>query len=214
MFEEMLRYYRLENWRVIIKKNLLSKCITNKSRKIFIKNDCLFSEDRVRALIIHEVETHLLTAENGLKQQYKLFNVGFANYLPTQEGLAIYNVCASDQTNSDDANSNSLADAIYLATQMSFSDLYKALRAKKLTRHSALNIAIRVKRGLTDTSIPGALTKDYCYYSGKKIVQEFVKNGGDLSELYLGKFSIKDLPLIKQIADPIIPPILPKWFNK
>ncbi|MGL5831266.1 MAG: tyrosine/phenylalanine carboxypeptidase domain-containing protein [Candidatus Altimarinota bacterium] len=214
MFEEMLRYYRLENWRVIIKKNLLSKCITNKSRKIFIKNDCLFSEDRVRALIIHEVETHLLTAENGLKQQYKLFNVGFANYLPTQEGLAIYNVCASDQTNSDDANSNSLADAIYLATQLSFADLYQALRTKKLTRHSALNIAIRVKRGLTDTSIPGALTKDYCYYSGKKIVQEFVKNGGDLSELYLGKFSIKDLPLIKQIADPIIPPILPKWFNK
>lgn len=214
MFEEMLKYYRLENWRVIIKKNLLSKCITNKSRRIFIKNDCLFSEDRARALVIHEIETHLLTAENGLKQQYKLFNVGFANYLPTQEGLAIYNVCASDQTNSDDANSNSLADAIYLANQLSFADLYQSLRNKKLTRHSALNIAIRVKRGLTDTSLPGALTKDYCYYSGKKIVQEFVKSGGDLSELYLGKFSIKDLPLIKQIADPLIPPILPKWFNR
>ena len=45
-------------------------------------------DQRLRGTIAHEIETHIFTTENGLRQPYRIFSYGFANFLFIQEGLA------------------------------------------------------------------------------------------------------------------------------
>lgn len=213
IFEETLNDYGLNDWRVAISDKILARCITNKNKKILIKSNSIFSEERVKALIIHEIETHLLTAENGHRQKYKLFNYGFANYLATQEGLAMHNVLSNSDLKSEEGHKEKLTESIHLSQTMSFAELFNDLRNKNLTQKSALDICIRVKRGMTDTSQGGAFTKDYSYYSGKKIIRNFLDQGGDLRDLYHGKYNLSDLPVIKTISLFQIPPLLPKWLK-
>jgi len=214
IFEAKLSEYNLNDWRVILKENLVANCVTNKDKKIFIKKSSLFSQKRVKSLIIHEIETHLLTAENGIRQKYKLFNRGFANYWTTQEGLAIYNSEAQSGESDDDfSQKTGLAEAIYLALHSPFSEVYSKLKERGLTGDNAFRMALRVKRGLTDTAKPGAFTKDYLYYRGRLEVKEFIENGGELKDLYYGKFNLKDLDRIKKIIDPSLTQILPKWLK-
>lgn len=213
LFEEALNDYGLKDWRVAISDKILARCITNKNKKILIKSNSIFSEERVKALIIHEVETHLLTAENGNRQKYKLFSYGFANYLPTQEGLAMHNVLTNSDLKSEEVHKNKLTESIYLSQTMSFAELYDNLRNKNLTEKSALDICLRIKRGMTDTSKGGSFTKDYSYYRGKKVMKEFLDRGGDSRDLYHGKYSADDLPVIKTISKFQTPSLLPKWLK-
>lgn len=212
IFEHILHDYGLHEWRVLLKESMLSKCIVNRNRTIMIKKDSLFNEQRVRDLIIHEIETHLFTTENGSKQKYRLFHVGFANYLETQEGLAIHNVLSRGSVYSEDGHKEILTEAIYLADQLSLSDLYQEIKQKGLNEKSAMDICFRVKRGLSDTSRGGVFSKDYCYFSGRKKIKKFLDNGGDLRDLYFGKYSVDDLQLIKNISSFQTPPLLPKWL--
>lgn len=213
IFEEILEGYNLIDWRVLLRKQMLTQCIVNRSKRILIKKRCHFTEQRVKDLIIHEIETHLLTSENGSQQKYKLFNYGFANYLETQEGLAMYNVLSQSPYHVEETYKELLTEAIYLADMLSLSELFQVLREKNLTEKSAMNICFRLKRGLTDTSKPGVFTKDFCYYSGRKKIEAFIAKGGDLRDLYHGKYSIDDLPLIMNISSFKVPPRLPKWLN-
>ena len=69
----------------------------------------------------------------------------------------------------------------------------------------ALQTAFKLKRGLEDTSKPGAFTKELVYFSGYLQVENFVSIGGDLRDLYFGKFNLRDLELIKKIPGSINP---------
>lgn len=213
IFEQHLRNYNLNEWRVIQKKNLLTKCVVNKSKKILIKSNSNFNEDRVRELLIHEIDTHLLTSENGSRQQYRLFRYGFANYLETQEGLAMHNVVSQAHIYSEEKHKNILTKAIFWAKNLSMAELFERIKKEKLTDKSALNICLRVKRGLSDTAQGGAFCKDFCYFSGKRKIATFLAEKGNLSDLYIGKFSVDDLPTIKSISTLKIPPILPEWLR-
>lgn len=213
IFAETLASYGLSNTRILLSDKILSKCISHKNRKILLKKNTTFRENRIRELIIHEIETHLLTSENGSRQKFKLFNAGFANYLETQEGLALYNSYTQSNSNQEERHKELLTLAIHYGQTMSFSELYQAMRKHGLNKKSALNVCVRIKRGITDTSQPGAFTKDYTYYKGKKDVEEFVKKGGDLRDLYLGKYNLRDLEAIKRISSFKVPPILPNWLK-
>jgi hypothetical protein len=154
-----------------------------------------------------------LTSENGSKQKYRLFHTGFANYLETQEGLAIHNVLSQASIYSEEGHKEILTEAIFMAEKMSMSELYLQIKNKGLTEKSAIDICFRVKRGLGDTSKGGAFSKDYCYFSGRKKIKKFIDNGGDLQDLYFGKYSVDDLALIKNISSFKTPPLLPKWLK-
>ena len=214
IFEEHLKKYYLSDWRVILKKHLLTKCVVNKNKKILIKNHSRFNENRVQELLIHELDTHLLTSENGSRQKYRLFNFGFANYLETQEGLAMHNVVTQGHLYSEEKHKNILTKALFWAQRMSLAELFDHIKKEKLTDKSALNICFRVKRGLSDTSKPGAFTKDFCYYTGKRKIDEFLLKGGDLADLYLGKFSVDDLTSIKNVSQLKKALILPHWLRQ
>lgn len=214
IFEEELKSYNLSNWKVLISDKLLANCGIHKNRKIFIKKGSSFSEKRAKSLILHEIETHILTAENGLKQKYKLFQRGFANYLVTQEGLALYNSeYYHPYQDEEQKNKTALVEAILFALENPFNIVFEKLREKNLTVENALKMTFRAKRGIADTSKVGAFTKDYIYHKGKADIVNFVNTGGDLKDLYLGKYNLKDLSKIKQIADPELAPIIPKWLK-
>lgn len=213
IFEQVLTDYELDEWRVLLRENMLSKCIVNRSKRILIKKNSVFNEQRVRDLIVHEIETHLLTSENGSRQKYRLFNIGFANYLETQEGLAIHNVLSQGNIYSEEGHKEILTEAIHMAEKMSMAELYYHVKNKGLTEKSATDICFRVKRGIGDTSKGGAFTKDYCYFSGRKKIKKFIDSGGDLKDLYHGKYSVDDLQLIKNISSFKTPPLLPRWLK-
>lgn len=73
--------------------------------------------------------------------------------------------------------------------------------------------ALRVKRGLEDTGQKGAFTKETVYFSGYLQIQNFVSEGGDLKDLYIGKFNLKDLQKVKSLPHLEKPFYLPKFFN-
>lgn len=213
IFRQVLAEYNIHDWRIGLKENMISKCIVNRSKLLIIKKNSLFNEQRVKDLIVHEIETHLLTSENGSHQKYRLFNYGFANYLETQEGLAIYNVQTQNKHLIEDNYKNILTEAIFLADKHSLTELYQIIRNKKVSHKSAMSICFRVKRGLSDTSKGGVFTKDFCYFTGRKKILNFVDKGGDLRDLYHGKYNVDDIALIKNISSFKTPPLLPKWLK-
>lgn len=213
-FEETFAKYGLNKWKVKIKEEMVADCVAGKNNSLFVKNDAKFSRKRIESLIVHEIETHILTAENGKIQPYEIFHRGSANYLITQEGLAMYNV---EQQKHMPFNENFRALAHVIAINRaitgSFTNIYNELLSYNMTEDQAFRSAVKAKRGLYDTSKPGAFTKDYIYFKGHNQIKEFVEKGGDLKSLYIGKINISDLEKVQKIHGILKAKILPVWIK-
>lgn len=214
-FEEIFKIYSLSDWKVRLRKSMVSNCTVGKHKCLNLRRDAKMSAKKVKALIIHEIETHILTAENGKRQPYELLNYGLANYLITQEGLAVYNTHTQLNTNfKNNRAAHSLILGIHYAKTHSFRATYNYLiQTCKLKKKQAFRITTKIKRGLTDTSAKGAFTKDLLYYRGYHQILKFLEQGGKLNELYLGKINHHDLETLKKIPEIKKPEILPKWLK-
>jgi len=211
--DKVFESYGLTNWKVKIKEEMVSDAIAGKNNRLFIRKGALFTDSRIENLIIHEIETHILTAENGKAQNYELFNRGLANYLETQEGLAIYNIL--NQKHEEEKNlylSTSLVVAVDLAINYSFVEIFEKMLDYKIPPERAWRTAVKVKRGLEDTGEPGAFTKDFLYFKGYKQIKEFVSKGGLIKDLYRGKFNADDIDLILKVPNIKDSKYLPKWL--
>ncbi|PIQ78324.1 hypothetical protein COV81_05070 [Candidatus Peregrinibacteria bacterium CG11_big_fil_rev_8_21_14_0_20_41_10] len=212
IFEETLASYGLTQWNIKFKPNMHGNCSVSKGNAIFIRTGAKFSEQKLKKLIAHEIETHILTNENGRKQPYRIFQVGTANYLKTQEGLAVYN-----QENAVNAKYNFWGVGTFLATYLaehhSFSETYERLIKLGIGKKRALTMTAKTKRGIEDTSQPGAFTKGYMYFMGAVQIEEFVLAGGNLADLYVGKIDIESIDLINTISNLNKPYYLPHWYK-
>lgn len=212
-FQKVFEEYGLSAWKAKIKDNMVADCIAGKNNRLFIKKGATFTEGRIKSLIVHEIETHILTAENGKLQPYEIFNRGLAGYLTTQEGMAMYNV-ETQRREPFDKNIKALAHVIAIdaALKGSFSETFHALLNLGIPKKQAFRSVVKAKRGFSDTSQPGAFTKDYIYYRGYKEVKNFIENGGELRDLYIGKYSISDVETVKKVPGIIKPAFVPKWL--
>lgn len=212
-FEKIFKEYKLKNWKAKLKENLVSDCVAGKRNRLLLREDATFNEERIKALIVHEIETHILTAENGKNQPYEIFNRGLAGYLETQEGLAIYNMTKrlhySDKQN---YRVFALVVAIADAIDKPFTEVFEHLLQYNMPLERAFRTAVKVKRGLLDTKKPGCFTKDLIYYTGFKQIENFVEDGGDLKDLYIGKFNLHDLETIKKLPGIRPAKYLPVWL--
>ncbi|MFC1655295.1 tyrosine/phenylalanine carboxypeptidase domain-containing protein [Patescibacteria group bacterium] len=211
--DKVFEDYGLKNWEVKIKEEMVSDAIAGKNNRLFIRKGAEFTQSRLENLIIHEIETHILTAENGKSQAYELFNRGLANYLETQEGLAIYNILS--QKKEEEKNlylSISLVYAVDLAMNHSFVEIFEKMLDAKIPPERAWRSAVKVKRGLEDTKEAGGFTKDFLYFKGYRQIQSFVAKGGKIKDLYTGKFNADDVDIILQIPELKEPKYLPKWL--
>lgn len=215
IFEKAIQDNGLKGWRVKIKEDLVSDAIAGKENTIFIREGARFSQDRLKGTIAHEVETHAFTAMNGAAQPYKIFQRGLADYLTTEEGLAVYN---QEKTESSETVKKywpaSSVIGIDTAMRRSFSEVYAVVLKAGFDAERAWKVALKAKRGLTDTSMAGAFTKDFVYYKGHKMIQEFVKAGGDLRDLYYGKINLEDLATVKKVKGLKAPLYLPSYLRR
>jgi hypothetical protein len=209
-FEEALRRYGLTHWRVLIDEQLTADCAVGKIRTLYLRKGALFSRERVESLIRHEVETHVLTTENGKLQPYKIFAQGCARYQMTQEGLAVYNQAAGNQQSEEYYMPAAATVAVALAAKYPFAETYGALRDAGISEEKAFRFTVKAKRGMASTAEPGACTKNYIYFAGRKMIQQFVLSGGSIKDLYIGKIALPDLELVKHVEGLREPKYLPK----
>ncbi len=213
-FEAVLKRYALHDWQVSIRQKLVAR-VTVGGSKIYIRADGTFSEEDIDSLIAHEIETHVLTAENGTHQPYHLLRRGPTGYLDTQEGLAIYNerrVLGPYAEKRYNPPKNLLGLEYSLGHSLAQTRTY--LEAELgYTPERALQQSISMKRGLGDTSDAGGFTKSMTYFRGVRAIEKFVDGGGDLKRLYIGKVALDDLELIEQLPDLKSPLILPEFLR-
>ena len=214
IFEEVLSGYSLHEWQVSVRPKLVADCTVG-AKRIYIRGGATFSQEHIDALIAHEIETHVLTAENGDHQPFAILRRGTANYLDTQEGLAIYNQnrILSESHSKRFGPARSVLSVDYALTH-SFAQTRLYLEEELgYSPQKALTKALDVKRGLTRTEESGGFTKGLVYFRGERAIHKFVKEGGDLRRLYIGKLTLDDLELIEQLPDLQDPLLLPKFLR-
>jgi uncharacterized protein (TIGR02421 family) len=170
------------------------------------------AQKRVDALLQHEIGTHLVTRYNGNHQPFQQLAVGLAGYDGFQEGLAVlaeYLVGGLSRFRLRVLAARVVA-AHALVSGASFVDTFRILnRNLQFSQRSAYTIAMRIYRG-------GGLTKDAVYLRGLLQILRYLREGGDLEPLFVGKVASAHLPLILELSarEIIKPPALrPRYFD-
>lgn len=163
---------------------------------------------RVAPLVAHEVGVHVLTRFNGARQPLRLFESGFADYDVLQEGLATF--CEYLEGSLPPARLRVLAARVVAADlavrQKDVDEIFRALHDDHgVELRAAFDVAVRAKRG-------GGLTKDAVYLAGLRDVHAWLASGGDIEQLFVGKYSLHQRHLIAELLDDdilVAPALLP-----
>ncbi len=203
ILHNFLKEKKLAHWKINIIEESVSDIQVTKKSIILLKKGATFRKNRLQALLAHEIGTHVFRFENGKVQPLRILERGTANYLRTEEGLAIWN---QNQLGLDLGEKYLtpalLVVAIYMAEKMSFRDLFHYLKnTHNLDNDLAWKLCVKSKRGLKNTETKTTFTKDAVYFRGNQDIEKFVKDGGKIADLYVGKIDIDDLPIISQMED-------------
>ncbi|NUP99336.1 MAG: DUF1704 domain-containing protein [Armatimonadetes bacterium] len=156
-----------------------------------------FTREDVLRLAVHELGVHARRAEAAAALPLESCRSGFAGYLATEEGLALYleeqaGVLTTLQRRRYAARAWAVAHR-----QLGFGALYERLRAWHLSADDAWTVCVRIKRGLVDTGRPGGFVKDHVYLSGYREVAAYVAAGGSTDRLLAaGKSPLRLLPAV------------------
>lgn len=167
---------------------------------------------RVEALIAHEVGTHVLTYLNGKSQRLQQLYTGFPGYDELQEGLAVlseYLVGGLTGTRLRLLAARVVA-AHHLVDGASFIEVYHELnKTYGFERRTAFSISVRTFRG-------GGLTKDAVYLRGLVQLLKYLKKGGVLEPLFIGKISADHIAIVKELQLRKVlhsSPLKPSYFD-
>ncbi|MDT0213422.1 DUF1704 domain-containing protein [Rothia sp. ARF10] len=163
---------------------------------LLIDTDSAVQVSRANALIQHEVGTHLVTQVNGAAQPVRVLGSGLAGYDETQEGLAVLAEIGCGQLTP--FRLRQLAARVITVHRMhsgaDFVEAWRALVDEGFPENSAFTTTMRAFRS-------GGLSKDAIYLRGLVELLVHLRDGGELDLLWLGKFSLEDLPLIRDLDD-------------
>lgn len=195
VLEEGLKEYGLRDWEVILADNMSARAsVLPASMQVKVNANARFSQRDAIRLKLHEIGVHAVRAHNGRKQPLTIFATGLPDYLATEEGLAAYN-----------EYQNGIEDGLPLfalrvlgvhwALRHSFYQTFRLLKQACGDDEVAWQISLRCKRGLDDTSQPGAYSKDLSYLRGFLMIKKAVKNNPAIFNILLnsGKTSLSDL---------------------
>ena len=163
---------------------------------LLIDPDAVVQRARANALIQHEVGTHLVTQVNGAAQPVRVLGAGLAGYDETQEGLAVLAEIGCGQLTP--FRLRQLAARVLTVHRMhdgaEFVEAWRALVDEGFPENSAFTTTMRAFRS-------GGLSKDAIYLRGLVELLVHLRGGGELDLLWLGKFSLEDLPLIRDLDE-------------
>lgn len=177
---------------------------------LLISADAAIAAVRAPALLQHEVGTHLVTQVNGSGQPIKVLGSGLAGYDETQEGLAVLaEILCGGLT---PFRLRQLAARVVTVHRMlngaTFRESHQSLVDAEIPQGTAFTTTMRVYRS-------GGLTKDAIYLRGLVELLDHVAHGGRLDLFYLGKFSLRDLPLVEDLHERgvLCPPrVVPRYL--
>lgn len=183
---------------IIFQKNHLTRASIKKGQLI-INHHAQLTPTKLRSLLAHEVETHYLRSYNQKLQTFPKPKP--SQYLRTEEGLASLN----SNYYKKEPNFIGLCQqylGVNFAQTNNFSQVFSwRISFPQTTFSQAWNFTLRVKRGLSDTSLPGGFTKDIVYLEGLvQVIQWLSKKENSIYDLYLGKIATTNVTELKLLA--------------
>lgn len=169
-----------------------------------------YREKNLLPILHHEVGTHIFRWLNEENQPWHESRASFhwTDYTETEEGLAVLHTMLAHPEPYLWIQSLYYF-AAYHAQSMSFAELGQKLKPYVSSLERRWKMCLRVKRGFTDTSVPGAYTKDKVYLVGAiKVARWLIKNDFEVEKLYVGKIAVEDLEKAwsySQTYEPILP---------
>jgi uncharacterized protein (TIGR02421 family) len=168
---------------------------------------------RVDALLHHEVGTHVLTYYNGLAQPLRQLSTGLAGYDELQEGLAVFSEYLAGGLGA--VRMRVLAARVLAAHSVEqgadFIETFRLLtRDCGFSNAGAFDIAERVHAC-------GGFTRDVIYLRGLLRLVEYLRAGGALAPLYIGKIAAKHVDVVAELGERgfLVPmPIVPRLFEE
>jgi len=201
ILKDFLKESNLGHWQIKILEDSVADIQVTKRDAILVKKGAKFRANRLKALLVHEIGTHVFRYENGKLQPLQILERGTANYLRTEEGLAVWNQNQLGlQLGDKFLTPGYQIVALYMAQKMGFHDLFHYLKSTfDLDDELAWKLCLKSKRGFEDSNSKGAFTKDALYFMGMREIDKFLEKGGEIADLYVGKVSVPDLPLVQKI---------------
>jgi len=196
---------RLEQFGIAMDIELVSSMATKVwvdsiSRTIHLNQKAFFAPQETRRLLVHEIDVHAVRIHNGSCLPWGIFTMGTAGYREAEEGLAVhYERQTGHLYRFQEKLYAGRCLAVYLSLSAGFAEVFEELLAF-FDAETAYNIVERVKRGLSDTSRPGALTKEYHYFTGPNRVRSYLDGGGQLEMLMGGKIAFKHARVVARLV--------------
>jgi uncharacterized protein (TIGR02421 family) len=189
----------------------IASAIMVTQNRLLVAQDARLSRCRLRALMHHEVGTHLLTYTNGRAQRFEQMYAGLAGYESLQEGLAVFAEYLTGGLTP--SRIRGLAARVVAVDCMvrgeSFLETYRRLHDQYGIRpRSAFTTTLRVFRA-------GGLTKDMIYLSGLRDLVSYLSNGHEIEPLLVGKIALKHVPFLQDLRRRGIvhaPAVLPRYL--
>ena len=190
--EKALSVRAYDGWVVEINSVMAARVSVDSAKELIKVNaSAKFRERDVAKLVAHEIDVHVTRGKNGDGQPLNIFSTGLPKSLETEEGLAIYSEeLARAATPGGWWRRGPVCRAILWAQEMGFRDLYDRI-LNVAGPGLAWGISVRLKRGLSDPSLPGVFAKDVVYYRGERRITNWLQGGGSLSTLYVGKVGLE-----------------------
>jgi hypothetical protein len=194
------RYAIQDPMHVEFSENLIARCKVT-FNTISFRLPLQYTPETFDGLYRHELETHILRRANHLLHFPNQEFTEHWDYRRTEEGLANLHshLFLSDKTIKKTYLSYV---SVYLSQNFSFAEAFRQLVELRIPEDKAWNLIVRTKRGMTDTSQPGGLTKDICYLEGTLMVWNWLINkNGNPHDLYLGRLGLEDVDRFKGTID-------------
>ncbi len=180
-------------------KQQVTRCRVN-GNHIYFQLPIRYTAAKLGDLLRHELETHVLRFLNNQKQDWGDKKIDGISFRKTEEGLAGLH---THLLRKDKVIRKSYLTylAVSTAQKASFSEVFQVMRDQKVSAETSWNIALRTKRGIEDTSLPGGLTKDISYLEGSVMVWKWLMNPQNIAkDLYVGRIGLADLQRLLPLA--------------
>jgi hypothetical protein len=204
-FEQALERYKLSGWNVVVVEKGTAVSVSQENKNVNIPSSRKMKEGKLRALIEHEIGTHVLRREKGERAKLKLLGLGLDRYLKGEEGIATYEEQKILGANEFAGFDGHLAIALAMGIdgkKRDFRKVYEILKdyyfinskkeeSEAITQaeNSAWNRCVRTFRGTTCNSPGMCLTRDIVYREGNIGVWNVVKNNPEeVKRFTVGKY--------------------------
>jgi uncharacterized protein (TIGR02421 family) len=180
--------------------------------ELYLPSDYTMTKKGAKALIQHEIGTHALTYYNGAQQPLTQMASGLANYDALQEGIAVLSeyLCGGLSGNRLRILAGRVVAGAALLDGADFHQVFFKLYSRyDFTKERAFNITSRMFQG-------GGFLKDIIYLKGLVRLRNYLSKGGELQPLLSGKFALKHVNVIQDLADRglvVAPKLTPRYMG-